>query len=91
MKNARSKRPIGGLIEMPPLVFLALAGASAVATYKVLAKLVAQAQTPSPAETERIRREAQAHAARNSVTRDLGALEFDPVTGVYRPRNGSNG
>lgn len=72
---------------MPPLIFLAIAGAGAFATYKLFEKLVRQAATPSPAEVERIRREA--HAARaGAATRNLGELELDDKTGVYRPRSG---
>lgn len=67
---------------MPPLVLLAVVGAGCYAGYKFFSKLVEQAQTPSREEKERVRREAQ--AARE--TRDLGELEFDPVSGVYRPK-----
>lgn len=76
---------------MPPLVFLALAGAGCYAGYKLFSKLMQQAATPSPSETERIRREATAAAAaRSASTRDLGALEWDEATGVYKPRNASD-
>ncbi len=68
---------------MPPLIFFAIAGAGCYAGYKFFAKLMEQAQTPSRSETERIRRE----AAARSATRDLGALEWDEATGVYRPRS----
>ncbi|MGQ0456388.1 MAG: hypothetical protein ACT4OU_04930 [Hyphomicrobium sp.] len=70
---------------MRPLVFLAIAGAGAYATYKLLAKLVQQAQTPSPADVERRRRETMAARA-GAATRNLGELELDEQTGVYRPR-----
>jgi len=78
---------------MPPLVLLALAGAGAFATYKVLEKLMVQARTPSPRETERIRREAEAARARRAAatTRDLGPLEWDEAAGVYRPRQSGSG
>ncbi len=72
---------------MPPLVLFVIAGVGCYAGYKLLAKLVEQAQTPSRSETDRIRREAMAAAtARTAATRDLGALEWDETTGVYRPR-----
>lgn len=72
---------------MPPLVFLAVVGAGAYATYKLFEKLLRQAATPSPAEVERIRRETAAARA-GAGTRDLGKLEYDEATGVYRPRGG---
>ena len=73
---------------MPPLVLLAAVGIGCYAGYKLFAKLIEQAQTPSPAETERIRREARAATADRRETRNLGELEWDEKTGVYRPRNG---
>ncbi|MBR2534605.1 MAG: hypothetical protein IKE66_00895 [Hyphomicrobium sp.] len=71
---------------MPPVVFLAVIGAGCYAGYKLFSKLMIQAQTPPKSETERLRREAAARAAR---TRDLGALELDENTGVYRPKSGA--
>ncbi|MEQ1653232.1 MAG: hypothetical protein ABL897_12145 [Hyphomicrobium sp.] len=71
---------------MPPLVLLAIAGAGCYAGYKFFSKLIAQAQTQSPSETERIRREARAAAGR---TRDLGELEWDETAGVYKPKSGA--
>ncbi len=68
---------------MPPLILLALAGAGCYAGYKLFAKLVEQAQTPSREDTERIRREAR---TANGGTRNLGELEWDEKSGVYRPR-----
>lgn len=76
---------------MPPLIFLALAGAGCYAGYKLFSKLIEQAQTPSRSETERIRREAHAAAERKAAgTRNLGELELDQKSGVYRPRNAPN-
>lgn len=71
---------------MPPVVFLAVVGAGCYAGYKFFSKLMIQARTPSKSETERLRREAAARAGR---TRDLGALELDETTGVYRPKSGA--
>jgi hypothetical protein len=72
---------------MPPLVFLAVVGAGCYAGYKLFSKLVEQAQTPSPSETERVRREANAaRGAATGTTRDLGELEWDEKDGVYKPR-----
>lgn len=74
---------------MPPLILFAIAGAGAFATYKLFEKLMIQARTPDPSETERIRRETAAWRARRQAqgdSRDLGALEWDEATGVYKPR-----
>ncbi|MBK9079020.1 MAG: hypothetical protein WBP38_10855 [Hyphomicrobium sp.] len=71
---------------MPPLVLLALVGTGCYAGYKLFSKLMVQAQTPSKSETDRLRREA---AARSGSTRDLGELELDEKTGVYRPKSGA--
>lgn len=75
---------------MPPLVLIAVVGAGCYAGYKFFSKLMEQAQTPSPSETERVRREAHAAANRASAsgTRDLGELEWDEKAGVYRPKSG---
>jgi N-acetyl-gamma-glutamylphosphate reductase len=75
---------------MPPLVLLAVVGAAGYAGFKLFSKLVEQAQTPSKSDTERARQ--QANAARGAATagtRDLGELELDEKTGVYKPKNGA--
>jgi hypothetical protein len=69
---------------MPPLILLALVGSGCYAGYKLFSKLVEQAQTPSRDETERVRREAR---AATGTTRNLGELEWDEKSGVYRPRD----
>jgi len=71
---------------MPPLVLFAVVGAGCYAGYKLFTKLIEQAGTPSREDQDRAR---AARAARQagSVTRDLGELEFDAATGVYRPKN----
>jgi hypothetical protein len=68
---------------MPPLVLLAIVGVGCYAGYKLFAKLIEQAQTPGREEVERVRREAR---AATGSTRNLGELEWDEKTGVYRPR-----
>ena len=70
---------------MPPLLFAAALGAGCYAGFKLFAKLIEQAQMPTRSEKERVRREHQARAA-NGTTRDLGELEWDEASGVYRPR-----
>lgn len=72
---------------MPPLVLLALAGAGCYAGYKFFSKLAAVAQTPSREEQERVRRARAAQKGGGTATRDLGELEFDAATGVYKPKN----
>lgn len=71
---------------MPPIVLLAVVGAGCYAGYKLFTKLIEQAGTPSREDQERARA-ARAAAKGSSVTRDLGELEFDDTTGVYRPKN----
>lgn len=73
---------------MPPLVFLAVVGAGCYAGYKLFAKLIEQAATPSRDETESIRGEARAAAG---GVRDLGELEWDEKSGVYKPSASSKG
>lgn len=73
---------------MPPLVLLVIAGAGCYAGYKLFAKLIKQAATPGREETERVRREARAAAG---GVRDLGELEWDEKSGVYKPSASSKG
>ncbi len=68
---------------MPPLVIFAVVGAGCYAGYKLFTKLIEQAGTPSREDQERARAARQG----SSVTRDLGELELDAATGVYRPKN----
>ena len=71
---------------MPPLLFLAIAGAGVYAGYKLVTKLIEQAQTPAKSDVERWRREAAAHA---EEPKNLGGLEWDEQTGAYRPKKGA--
>lgn len=64
---------------MPPLAFLAILGAGCYAGFKIAARI---------AETNRAAKASRAAAARRNTaaTRDLGDLEWDASTGVYRPK-----
>jgi hypothetical protein len=64
---------------MPPVLFLALIGAAGIAGYKIWSGLMDQAQTLRRKETGGMRRAA-------APVRDLGNLEWDEGSGVYRPR-----
>ncbi len=77
---------------MPPLVFAVVIGAGCYAGFRLFAKLIEQAQMPTRSERERVRREAQVRnqaRASDGTTRDLGELEWDEASGVYRPRRDS--
>jgi hypothetical protein len=71
-------------MRMPPLVVLAVAGVGLYAGYRLFSKLIEQAQSLSPVDIDRQRREA---ATRMHPSRDLGQLEWDEAAGVYRPRS----
>ena len=65
---------------MPQLMVLALVGAGIYAGYRWLwrpARMIA-------AEVRRADDEMRRAAAR-SLEKDMGALEYDPISGVYRP------
>ncbi|MGE0024496.1 MAG: hypothetical protein AB7S70_12805 [Hyphomicrobium sp.] len=68
---------------MPHVFALLIAGAGLYAGYKWVSRTIAEAQ-----QTARVReaelREAMARSGR--MPKDLGTLEADPETGVYRPR-----
>jgi len=61
---------------MPQFIILAIAGAGLYAGYKLLARQL----TSAARATEDIKRRASA-----SAPKDLGTLEFDAETNVYRP------
>jgi hypothetical protein len=65
---------------VPQLMVLALVGAAIYAGYRWLwrpARMIA-------AEVRRTEDEIRRRAAR-SLERDMGRLEYDPISGVYRP------
>jgi hypothetical protein len=65
---------------VPQLMVLALVGAGIYAGYRWLwrpARMIA-------AEVRRAEHQMQRAAARSSE-KDMGALEYDPISGVYRP------
>ncbi len=66
---------------MPQLLGLVLFGAAAVAGYKSFQRAIGRATgrtNPAQARTD---------TAEPSRMKDLGALELDPRTGVYKPRS----
>lgn len=69
---------------MPHVFALVIAGAGLYAGFKWMSRVVASAQ-----EAARLREaelgEAVAQRGRGAP-KDLGVLELDPATGVYRPR-----
>lgn len=66
---------------MPQLVLVALLGAGVYAGYRWVTKTARQMLD----EAERAREE-QARRAPAVVTKDLGPLELDPASGVYKPK-----
>jgi membrane protein required for beta-lactamase induction len=62
---------------MPPFMFLAVVGVAGMAGYRLLSALARQGQAAR-------RNEARARNA-SAPVRDLGTLEWDETTGVYRP------
>jgi hypothetical protein len=63
---------------MPPLIVLAAVGAGAVVGYQFLKRIVAATSADLP--------ETSSEHPGVSEPKDLGALEFDPQSGVYKPR-----
>jgi len=68
---------------MPQVIALVIAGAGLYAGYKWVSRMVAEAQAVARSKEAELR-EAMARSGR--VPKDLGALELDPESGVYRPR-----
>ena len=64
---------------MPPLIFLAVAGAGLYVGYKFFSKLIAQAQTPSKADGRNA-------TGVSGQPKNLGGLEWDEKAGAYRPK-----
>lgn len=65
---------------MPQVVLLAAIGAGLYAGYKALMR----AGERLAAELKRTEDEASQHAA-NAAQKDLGTLQYDPRSGVYKP------
>ena len=66
---------------MPQLAVLALFGAGLYAGYKVLTRVSGQIA----AELKRAEQELKRRAEGSPAAKDLGRLEFDPRSGVYKP------
>lgn len=74
---------------MPQVIAAMIAGYSVYAGLRWLSRALSQTQEAAKRMEEEARRQ-QGRAA-SSVPKDLGALEFDPETGVYRPRQPHTG
>jgi hypothetical protein len=68
---------------MPQLFALALIGAGAVAGYRWLSRQMAAAKVAAERAEVELRRAAEAATVK---PKDLGRLEWDAATGVYKPR-----
>ncbi len=66
---------------MPQLVVLALLGVGAYAGYR----MIQRASRQIAAELRRASEELRGGSSPAQVERDLGSLEFDAKSGVYRP------
>jgi hypothetical protein len=66
---------------VPQLVLLGLVGAGVYAGYRWLMRAAGELES----ELRRSEDEAARRAAGGSVAKDLGALEYDPASGVYKP------
>ena len=71
---------------MPQLFALALLGAGAVAGYRWLSRQLDAAKSAAERAEAELRKAADAATGQ---PKDLGALELDVATGVYRPRSGT--
>jgi hypothetical protein len=69
---------------MPHVFALVIAGAGLYAGYKWASRALAEAQQAARKREAELR-EAMAQNGRGGP-KDLGTLEFDPQSGVYRPR-----
>ena len=66
---------------MPQIVVLAAIGAGLYAGYRALVR----ASEAMAAQLERSKAEARQRATAQSGEKDLGTLEYDPRSGVYKP------
>ena len=71
---------------MPQVIVLALLGAGAYMGYRWLVRTSRQIAAAMQRAQDDLRRGAPPH-----VERDLGRLEYDPQSGVYRPVRGDRG
>lgn len=69
---------------MPHVFALMIAGAGLYAGYKWMSRVVGEAQQAARLREAELR-EAMTQRA-HGPPKDLGTLELDPATGVYRPR-----
>ncbi len=67
---------------MPQLVVLAAIGAGLYAGSRLLSFFASQLQDHPEVQAARERA-----STAQVVTKDLGQLEFDPISGVYRPKH----
>ena len=67
---------------MPQLIVVALIGAGVYAAYRWMR----QASEAITAELNRAEDDLQRRTAGGRVEKDLGRLEYDAATGVYRPQ-----
>lgn len=75
---------------MPPVLGLVLIGVGLIAGIKVLQTAAARASEAMQQAAEAAQSRAERDDTAAGVTaRDLGRLELDPATGVYKPRASS--
>ena len=63
---------------MPPVMFLALIGAAGIAGYRIVSSLLEGSKSPGRKRVNEMRRA-------TAPARDLGNLEWDEDSGVYKP------
>jgi hypothetical protein len=68
---------------MPQLMGLVVVGAGLYAAYKALGRMIQQVSVQAARAEEELRARA---AAAGAIEKDLGALEWDELQQVYRPR-----
>jgi hypothetical protein len=68
---------------VPQIFVLALVGAGLYAGYRWLTQATNEITADVRTTEEELRRRAA-----GALEKDMGALEYDPATGVYRPKRG---
>jgi len=68
---------------MPQVIALMVAGAGLYAGYKWISRLLTDTEETFRRAEAEIRR----HEETARVPKDLGSLDYDPQSGVYRPRS----